>query len=223
MHFLIVGLMIGLASGVSPGPLQTLVLSQSARFGWRAGAATALAPLVSDAIIVALTVGIIGLVPTIVLHLISIAGSLLVGYLAVDTWTAARQSRPAETAMVAESGGMGIVPPTAVPESAPKNSAFLWRATLVNFLNPHPWLFWAIVGAPLTIRAGSSHAVYGVLFVAAFYMALVGSKICLAVLVARGVGWLGSRFETWVVRGSSVGLAVIAIILLINGLGGMAH
>lgn len=221
MHFAILGLVIGLASGFSPGPLQTLVLSQSARFGWRAGAATALAPLISDTVIVALTVGIIGLVPRIVLHLISIAGALLVGYLAVDTWKASKDvSKEAQVAEVSVSGSPRTVP-SAPPAAAPPNGSFVWRATLVNFLNPHPWLFWAIVGAPLTIRAGTSHFVYGILFVGAFYCALVGTKIALAVLVARGVQWLGSGFQKWVVRASSAGLAVVAVILLVNGAAGL--
>src|SRR5689334_17746766 len=39
-----VGLALGLAAGVSPGPLMVLVITQALRGGWRAGVVTAAAP-----------------------------------------------------------------------------------------------------------------------------------------------------------------------------------
>jgi threonine/homoserine/homoserine lactone efflux protein len=49
---LFLGLTIGLAAGVSPGPLLVLVITSTLRSGWRAGALAACAPLLSDAIVV---------------------------------------------------------------------------------------------------------------------------------------------------------------------------
>lgn len=224
MHFIVLGLAIGLASGLTPGPLQTLVLSQAARFGWRAGAAVACAPLLSDTVIVAGTVGVIGLVPRTALYLISTAGALLVGYIAADAWKASVAAdaglAPAQLAAVGESEVAAGSPPKALP--AGHRTSF-WQAALMNLLNPHAWLFWAIVGAPITLRAIHARMVYGVFFVGAFYLALVGIKIVLAVLVARGVSWLGSGFQKWVLRGSAAGLALIAILLLANGIAGLVR
>lgn len=226
MHFIVLGLAIGLASGLTPGPLQTLVLSQAARFGWRAGAAVACAPLLSDAVIVAGTVGVIGLVPRTALYLISTAGALLVGYIAVDAWKASAAVdgglAPAQLAAVGESEVAALAgsPSKALP--AGRRTSF-WQAALMNLLNPHAWLFWAIVGAPITLRATHARMVYGIFFVGAFYLALVGIKIVLAVLVARGVNWLGSGFQKWVLRGSAAGLALIAVLLLANGIAGLVR
>lgn len=215
MHYAILGIVLGLASGLSPGPLQTLVISQAVRFGWRAGATTALAPLVSDVVIVSLTVGIIGLVPKIVLSLISILGALVVTYLA---WETGKASQEVTELSIPNALAVGASPDNArVTFASPTPRQSLWRAVVVNFLNPHAWLFWAVIGAPITIRASAHHIVDGAMFVVLFYVSMVGSKIFLSLLAAHGVKWLGSKFQKWVLRGATVGLVAVAIVLLVNG------
>lgn len=53
MDALVLGLAIGLAAGLSPGPLLVLVVTESLRSGWRGGMLTAAAPLLSDVVVVA--------------------------------------------------------------------------------------------------------------------------------------------------------------------------
>jgi threonine/homoserine/homoserine lactone efflux protein len=219
MHYAILGIVLGLASGFSPGPLQTLVISQAVRYGWRSGATTALAPLVSDIVIVSVTVGIIGLVPKMVLSLISIVGALVVTYLA---WETGKASREASELAIPNALAVGASPTKSGKVFAsPTPSQSLWRAVVVNFLNPHAWLFWAVIGAPMTIRASHHHIVDGALFIAVFYATMVGSKIFLSILAARGVEWLGSKFQKWVLRGAAIGLMAVAIVLVVNGVVGI--
>ena len=219
MHYAILGIVLGMASGFSPGPLQTLVISQAVRFGWRAGATTALAPLVSDIGIVSLTVGSIGLVPNIILSLISIFGAFVVTYLA---WETAKASREVSELAMPDAVVVGASPTNfGKAFASPTPSQSLWRAVVVNFLNPHAWLFWAVIGAPMTIRASHHHIVDGALFIAVFYATMVGSKIFLSILAARGVEWLGSKFQKWVLRGAAIGLMAVAIVLVVNGVVGI--
>lgn len=222
MHDILLGLVMGLASGVAPGPLQTVVLSQAARFGWRAGAAAAFAPLITDAVIVAITLGLVGILPGYALHLISAAGALLVAYIAQDSWRSLRHQEEVPTVLAAAAGHDT---PTGSPAVAPAaKTSSLMRASLVNILNPHAWLFWAIVGAPIAVRLSSRGFIYGAFFVAAFYVAMVGSKILQALLVGRGVQWLGSNFQKWVIRASAIGLMIVAVLLFLNGVHGLiAH
>src|SRR5690606_1472978 len=71
LSYAALGLTMGMAAAFSPGPLQALVIAESARRGWRAGALVALAPLLSDAV----------MAPAAVL----LAGSLSSGWLRVAT------------------------------------------------------------------------------------------------------------------------------------------
>lgn len=211
MHYLIVGLLLGFASAVSPGPLQVLVISQAVLRGWRAGALVATAPLVSDIVIVVLTVGVVGILPNKLISAVSLVGSVLVVYIAWHTWTATRGQAQDQALAV---GGTG--------EARPSIADVSYRqAVLLNFLNPHAWLFWVVVGAPLTLRAASKGTVDAIGFVLTFYLALIGVKIILSVLAARGVDWLGSRFQVWMLRGASLGLVVIAVLLAVNGIIGL--
>ena len=66
------------------------------------------------------------------------------------------------------------------PSESQPASGDLRRAALVNVLSPHPWLFWLTVGGPLVVGDA------GALFVAGFYVTLVGAKVAVAALVAAG-------------------------------------
>ncbi len=213
--------MLGFAAGMSPGPLQALVLAQSARFGWKVGAVTALAPLLSDVVIVAVTVGILDHVPPFVLHGIGILGGCLVAYLAWDTYQASRQvaSEAIRATTTANVVGLGADAGPAQEKSTQMTS--LRRATLINLLNPHAWLFLAIVGAPLTLQASHHRLLDGVGFVLGFYCFLIGSEVLLSILVARGVAWFGTGLQRWVLWITTAGLLVVAIALFIVGILGL--
>ncbi len=220
MHFAILGLVLGLGSAVSPGPLQTLVISQAVLRGWRAGALMALAPLASDLVIVVVAVGLVRLVPAVWLNGISLAGGVLVGYIAWDTGRAARRAAYVEEpalAAVADGGTARSAPP---PRSRAGEVSYA-RAVLVNFLNPHPWLFWMVVGAPVAVRALHHGAVWGILFILMFYVGMIGLKVGLSVLADRGVEWMGSRFQVWTLRAAALGLAIVAVLLAVHGISGL--
>ncbi|NCD26558.1 MAG: hypothetical protein EOL86_13335, partial [Deltaproteobacteria bacterium] len=57
------GLVLGLSAGLSPGPLLTLMLSETLRHGVRAGLLVAVAPLISDLPIIILVTGLYWLLP----------------------------------------------------------------------------------------------------------------------------------------------------------------
>jgi hypothetical protein len=117
MDALLFGLSLGFIAGISPGPLMTLVLSESLRRGFRAGAITSLAPLISDTPVIVLSLVALRQVPERFLTVLTLAGGLLVIFLGVRTIAEARTL--SESDELGEAGGGELL-----------------KAALVNLLNP---------------------------------------------------------------------------------------
>ncbi|MEM1206256.1 MAG: LysE family transporter [Acidobacteriota bacterium] len=162
-----VGLSLGLTAGLSPGPLSTLVISSTLQRGFAAGARVAAAPLVTDLPIVIAALWVSSAVPDGFLSIMSLVGGLFVIYIGVSTVresTRPLDLQPMEGAVTQD----------------------LLRGALVNLLSPHPWLFWFGIGGPTVVSAQRTHGLLAAGFLVVFYLGLVGSKVILAALVARG-------------------------------------
>lgn len=170
MDALLLGLGIGLAAGISPGPLLVLVITSTLRSGWRAGALSACAPLASDLLVVGGVLLVLDRLPERSLAVLGVVGGAVVIASGVRTCV---EARTAELA-VADDG-------------APRASVrALRQAAVVNLLSPHPWVAWATALGPLTISTWRDGAGGAVALVAGFYVTLVGAKIAIAALVASG-------------------------------------
>ncbi len=155
----------GLAAGLSPGPLQALVVTSSLERGFGAGWRVAVAPLVTDAPIIVLAVALLSALPTNALNGLGVAGGIAAIAVGVwSVWTARRQSGDA---------GAGT-------------ASDLWRGAVVNVLSPHPWAFWIAAGGPVLVSGWRRGPWFAAAFLAGFYLLLVGSKVMLAWVVARG-------------------------------------
>ena len=154
------GSVFGLAGGLTPGPTTTLVVAQSVRFGFRDGLKVAIAPLLTDGPIIVLSVLLIGQLARFewVLGIITLFGAAFLIYLAIESF----RVRGVEVADER-------VPPRSVR-----------KGFMVNLLNPHPYLFWFVVGAPTLLKAWTASVLAAVLFVIGLYVCLVGSKILIA-------------------------------------------
>ena len=197
--FLLQGIVLGFAAGISPGPMLGLVISQTPRHGWRAGNLVALAPLFTDIPIIVLLVVILGHVPLAVLNWLALVGGAFVIYLGIETVRAVGSELTINT-----KAGSGRV---------------LLSAVATNFLNPHPYLFWATVGSALLFQ---SYAVGGITaslaFLISFYALLVGAKLSIALLVSRSQSWLTGRAYRLLVVGSGALLVGLGMLLIWEGL-----
>lgn len=201
MQALFLGLSLGLAAGVSPGPLLVLVITAALRSGWRAGALAACAPLVSDALVVTVTLLVLDRLPESTLPVIALVGAAFIA------WTGLSTIREARTASLEQA-----TDPSVRREAT---RAAVWQAGLVNLLSPHPWLFWATVLGPLTLATWRESPTLAVALVVGFYVAIVASKVGIAVLVAQGRRWLtdtGYR-RVLVVAGALLLLAAVAMVV----------
>ncbi len=189
--FLLAGILLGLSGGLAPGPLLTLVASETLRHGVRAGVWVALAPLLTDLPIILGTVLLLRPLAdqSLPLALIHLGGGLYLAWLG-------RQGvhfRGAELEPTDPAGS-------------------LRRGVITNFLNPSPYLFWLAVGTPTVLEAWQHGWPAAVAFVAVFYALLVGSKVLLAVALGRARPVLRSRGYIVLMRG--LGLLLLAYALL---------
>ena len=78
--FLLVGTILGLSSGLAPGPLVTLVISETLQHDVKAGIKIALAPIVTDVPIIFLTLFILAELSTFhkILGIVSLLGGLFI-------------------------------------------------------------------------------------------------------------------------------------------------
>ncbi len=195
--FLFSGLSLGVAAGISPGPLLALLVSQTLRHGLREGAKVAIAPLLSDLPIVLACVLAVRSAANLGASLawISILGGGMVAYLGYDCLRADSV-------------------PTAAGQAAPRS---ILKAAGVNLLNPHVYLFWVTVGAPMLLNGWRRGDGSAVAFAAGFYASLVGSKVVVAVAVNRSRDALGGARYTWTMRVMGTMLLAVAAWMLASG------
>lgn len=198
MTYLLTGLTLGFAAGISPGPLMTLVITRTLERGLSAGLRVAIAPLLTDLPIIALSLLVFAALPSVLEIALTIGGACFVLYLA---WDIARQARHAHLADLAQVKGQRL-------------SADIGQGMIVNFLSPHPWLFWISVAAPLLTLAWQSTPWAGVGLLVGFYTALVGSKMLVAVAIAGGRRFLNDLWYRRLLMASALLLVFFAVRLL---------
>lgn len=201
LEALITGIVLGLPSGLAPGPLIALVITQTLKHGTGEGLKVALAPLLTDAPIIAFSLWTLVQLGSTrpVMGAISLAGSFFIIFLAIDSFRNRRVD-----ASVDSSG-------SAIPWS-------IGKGALVNLLNPHPYIFWFTVGSPLLIKAWHVSTSQACTFLAGFYLCMVGSKVFVAVLTGRGRGSLTDKMYAWVMRALGAALLVFAVLFARQGI-----
>jgi threonine/homoserine/homoserine lactone efflux protein len=197
LGYLLTGLILGLSSGISPGPLFMLVIKESLTHGKGAGIRVALSPLVTDTTVILVALFVFSKFQSTspVLGIISLGGAIFLFYLGWDSWH---------------------TPPIHLDINSP-GTASLGKGIITNFLSPHPYLFWITVGCPLILKAYHIHLPAAILFLTGFYVGLIGSKIGLAILVDHSRHFLEGAVYHWSLRILGLCLAGFGILLLFDG------
>ncbi len=197
-QFISAGVLLGLTSGLSPGPLLTLVLTQTIRHNRAEGIKVALSPLITDFPIILITVLILGRLAQfdIFLAIISFIGAIFLAYLGVESLRTKKLNFD-------------------VKES---KSGSLKKGIIANLLNPSPYLFWATVGTPLMFKAYKTDLLTSILFMISFYVFLIGSKIVVAFLVDRSKQFINQRIYLVLMKSLGIALLIFSLILLYDGI-----
>ena len=196
--FLISGIVLGLAAGISPGPLLALVFSETLKYGKKEGMKIAIAPLITDPPIILF----------VFLILFNAAGyNFVIGAIALFG-----------AGYLAYLGILNLRAKSGVSEIPPAKRDALRQGITVNFLNPHPYLFWITIGGPIIFEALDIGIPAVIFFILGFYSLLVGSKIAVALLVEKSKSFFGSRYYLSLLRVLGMILILFALILLRDGL-----
>jgi threonine/homoserine/homoserine lactone efflux protein len=198
LEYILSGAALGLVAGISPGPILALVISESIKYGRREGMKVAFVPLVSDLPIVLFTLLILSKIAEYdtILGVISILGA---GFLCLLAYESLRTKALRH-------------------DMNPDRFNGFWKGVLANFLSPHPYLFWLLVGSPMVIRAYGENPWSAAGYVGGFYFCMVTAKLCVAWLSDKTRNVLGSRGYVWVNRILGLILLVIAAFLVLDGL-----
>jgi len=197
-ELLLSGVILGLVQGLTPGPLVTLVISETLKFGKAEGFKVAVSPMVTDSTIVLFTVFILSTLQEygVILGIISVFGACYLIYLGLEN----------------------IRMRTSAPEvSIMKREAFK-RAIITNFLNPHAYLFWLLVGGPIIIRNVETNASTVPFFLFGFYCLLIGSEMSIALAVNKSKQFIKSTYYLRIIQLLGFILIIFAVCILMDGL-----
>jgi threonine/homoserine/homoserine lactone efflux protein len=195
--FLISGIVLGLILGISPGPLLTLVISETLKYNWKEGIKIAVAPIITDLPIILVTLFVLSKLSEFnaVLGIISICGAMFIGYLAYENISIKR---------------VEIDISNVKPQS-------LKKGIIANFLNPAPYIFWFVIAAPIVLKASQISLFSALLFPLCFYFSLVGSKIFIAIITEKSRFFLKSSMYVYIIKFLGMILLIFSFMLLKDG------
>ena len=188
---LLFGIVVGLAAGLSPGPLITLVVSETLKNGTKEGIEVAISPLISESPIILFVLLILSSVGGnfLVLGAISLIGALFLIYLGLSNLRAdVKESRK-------HLGGNGA----------------LLSGVTTNLLNPNTYMFWLTIGGPMILDSTQVDISMAIFFVIGFYTMLVGSGTVVAMFVAKSKTLVKGKNYSHIIR-------VLGIVLIVFGL-----
>jgi len=188
INYFIFGISYAFACVVQPGPFQVFLLSQSLTKGWRKTLPLVFAPLMSDIPIIILVLLVLKNVPHEVVIMLQCFGGMFLLYLAFHaykTWFKFNQN--------------------IIRDISPHQNVF--KAVIINLLNPNPYLGWSLIMGPLLIKGWNENPMNGIILLIGFYGSMIICSIVMVVLFAAA-----RNFGQRVIR-ISIGISVIAFAL----------
>ena len=199
--YMILGITFGFAAAVQPGPLSTYLISQTLSNGWKRTIPATLSPLISDGPIALLALFVLSRVPPDMIQWLRFFGGIFVLYLAFGAWKSWKKFDE-----------------KAIPENK-SGIHSIREATIVNFLNPSPYLGWSLVIGPLLLKGWRESPVNGIALLSGFYITMILSLcgIIFLFFLARNIG---PKVNKWLVGLSALALACFGIYQIWMGFAG---
>jgi threonine/homoserine/homoserine lactone efflux protein len=188
MSYLIFGITYAFAAAMQPGPFQAFIISQSLSKGWRSTLPASFAPMLSDAPIITLALFLLSNVPDNLIIILQLAGGIFLLYLAFGAY---KNWQTFDDTQI-------------VPKSTRQQTLF--KAAIVNLLNPNPYIGWTLIMGPLLIEGWRETPLNGLALVIGFYTTLTISTAAIIILFSTARK-LGTKFSKISILISSLALA----------------
>ncbi|HEX7619860.1 MAG TPA: LysE family transporter [Anaerolineales bacterium] len=198
--YLILGMTYAFAAAVQPGPFLAYLISQTLANGWRRTFPAAFAPLLSDGPIIALVLLVLSRMPAWIIQALQCAGGIFLIYLAFGALNTWRNYNADET----------------INNKSIRHTVF--KAVLVNLLNPAPYLGWSLVMGPLLLKGWREVPAYGIALLAGFYAVLIFVTLGIMLLFSAAKNF-GPRVSRALVGLSAVALAFFGLYEIWLGIG----
>lgn len=193
------GVLLGLQAGLVPGPVLTLILTESLRHGRRAGMRLALVPVLADGPVIAIVVPLLYYLTfdaTAIIGVISMLGALFMCYLGYESLVVTKEQF--------------------VRGEAPRIS--LLKAVGTNYVNPNLYIYWIAICGPICVAALHEQGGVGMaLFLVAFYLTMTLSKIAVSLAVGSVRQSLNVRIILWINRLLGVAMWIFAALFFWQG------
>ncbi|HVN55791.1 MAG TPA: LysE family transporter [Anaerolineaceae bacterium] len=198
--YLSLGMSLGFAATVQPGPFLTYVISQTLKCGWRRTLPMAFAPIISDGPVAALILIFLVNLPKWMEPALRIAGGLFLLYLSYGAY---RSWRSYDLLKISQ---------------AQATQQSVWKAVTVNLLNPGPYLGWSLVLGPLLLKGWREDPRNGLALLAGFYGTMVASLVVIILLFSATTN-LGPRVNRTLIGLTAIALAIFGGYQLWMGFG----
>ena len=166
ISYLIFGITYAFAAAVQPGPLQTYIISQTLKRGWRSTLPAAFAPVISDGPILLLVLFLLSTVPDNFIFILRIGGGLFLLYLGMNAYNSWKKYAT-DKIISNESSQQTLI-----------------KAVVVNLLNPAPYLGWSLILGPLFFEGWKIAPINGIALIFSFYMTMIITLAGIIILFA---------------------------------------
>ena len=189
ISYVILGITLGFAAAVQPGPYQTFLISRTLQHGWRNTLPAVFVPPLSDIPAIALALLLLTSLPGWMENALYFVGGFFVLFLAYGAFKSFRNYTFNQAALLGS-----------------KRQSFV-KALTLNLLNPNPYLYWSLVSGPLLLRGWQEAPANGIAMVSSFYATMFVTCAAIILLFA-GVGRLFPK-----VNRTLLGISVVALAL----------
>lgn len=198
IEYLAMGAFLGLAAGTSPGPLLAVTISETLQHGKWEGIKVAVSPLITDLPIILAVLFVLSHLASsdFFIGIIAFFGASYLIYSGTESLKFKKDS---------------------VELNVEKKDA-LKKGVIVNFGNPHPYVFWLSIGGPIIFKSLSIHIWATVLFITGFYLLLVGSKVIVALIVEKSKYFINSNYYFSIVRVLGIAQIIFGLTFIKVGL-----
>lgn len=202
LSYLFMGITYAFAAAVQPGPFQSFLISQSLSKGWRRTIPAAIAPLFSDVPIILLVLLILSRVPGWLAPVLQVLGGFFLLYLAIGAYQSWRTFEQIQD-LSRDTGQITV-----------------FKAVVVNLLNPNPYLAWSLVMGPLLIKGWHETPANGIALLIGFYVVMVSATAGIILLFSAARN-LGKRISRAMVGISAIALTAFGVYELVTGFSGI--